>query len=275
MRPYIPWPALIIKGKEKILVIGDLHLGLEASLAESGINLPSQTIRIIKNLQSILDKVKPDRLIIMGDFKHSITKITDQEWTDIPHFLNEITKKIELKIIMGNHDGRLAMFSSSKVNIAPGRGILIENKEKIGLFHGHSWPSPKLFGAKIWVTCHNHPAIQFRTLFNYRILKPIWLKIPIKQEMITESFLKSRHVNLKGKNPLTVMTSIYGINVKCSQLIIMPAFNELLGGLAFNTRNRYDFLGPILRSQGVLLNKAEVFMLDGSYLGLLEELRNN
>lgn len=274
MYPYVPWPALLIKNNEKILVIGDLHLGYETSLAESGINLPSQTVKIIRNLKSMLEKLHPDRLVILGDFKHSIPKISSQEWKDIPLFLDEISKKVPvIDIVPGNHDGKLATFSFPKVNITSGRGILIEDGYKIGLFHGHSWPSPKIFKAKILVVCHNHPAIQFKTFFNFRIIKSVWLKVPVHRSKLIKSFLKSRHVKLDGKNPLKTMTSVYGISAKCSQLIIMPAFNELLGGLPFNVHDREKFLGPILRSDGVLLDEAEVFMLDGSYLGLLKDLK--
>jgi len=52
----------------------------------------------------------------------------------------------------------------------------------------------------------------------------------------------------------------------------MPAFNDLLGGIPFNVKSKNELLGPVVRSDGVLLEKAEIFLLDGTYLGTLKEL---
>ena len=276
IRPYIPWPALQIKNKEKVIVIGDLHLGYEFELTESGINLPSQTEKIKENLIRLLKKAKTDKLIILGDFKHSIPKISIQEWKDIPNFLGEIEKIVpSILIVPGNHDGGLApLISSSNVKIVSGRGILVGGKEKVGLFHGHAWPSSKLFEAKTWVIGHNHPTIQFKSFFGYKISRPVWIKIPVNRKRLVESFLKHRNIKVgKRKNPEKVLKEKYGVKAECSNLIILPAFNELLGGLPFNVKERDEFLGPILKSEGILFDKAEVFLLDGTYLGLLKDLK--
>jgi len=277
IRPYIPWPALLIKNGEKTVVIGDLHLGYEFELTESGINLPSQTGKIREKLISLLKKVKADRLIILGDFKHSIPKISLQEWKDIPDFLDEVEKNVSsILIVPGNHDGGLSsIVSPQNVKIVSRRGIIVGGKEKIGLFHGHTWPSPKLFEAKTWVIGHNHPTIQFKSFFGFKVSKPIWVKAPINKHKLIESFLKHRNVKVEGKKSLEkVLREKYGVKAECSNLIILPAFNELLGGLPFNVKKQDELLGPILRSRGVILEKAEVFLLDGTYLGFLKDLKN-
>jgi len=274
IRPYIPWPALLIKNKEKIVVVSDLHLGYEFELAEMGINLPSQTKKLKENLVQLIEKSKPDRLIFLGDVKHSIPKISLQEWRDLPDFLREIGGKVSLiQIVPGNHDGRMAAFSASNVEIVSGRGLLLKGKDKIGLFHGHAWPSSKLFEAKIWLIGHNHPTIQFKSLFGFKVSKPVWVKIPINKKKLVKSFLKSRNVKIGEKNPEDVLMEKYGVKANCSSLIVMPAFNELLGGLPFNIKSQNELLGPVLRSEGIILEKSEVFLLDGTYLGFLKNLR--
>ncbi len=274
LRPLIPWPALLIKNKKKTVVISDLHLGYEFELAEMGINIPSQTEKIKENLLRLIEKVRPDRLVILGDLKHSIPKISAQEWQDIPFFLEEIRKKVvEVQIVPGNHDGKLATFLASNVKVTSGRGLLLKNREKIGLFHGHAWPSSKLFEAKFWVIGHNHPTIQFRGMFGFKVSKTAWIKIPVDRKKLTESFLRYRNVKIEGENPERVLEEKYGVKVNCSQLLVMPAFNELLGGLPFNVKDQNEFLGPILKSEGILLDKAEVFLTDGTYLGILKDLK--
>jgi metallophosphoesterase superfamily enzyme len=52
----------------------------------------------------------------------------------------------------------------------------------------------------------------------------------------------------------------------------MPAFNELVGGLSINGSGK-SLMGPILRSGGVDLDNAEVYLLDGTYIGIVKRLR--
>ena len=57
----------------------------------------------------------------------------------------------------------------------------------------------------------------------------------------------------------------------------MPSFNEFLGGQAINVRGRRagdeKLIGPVLRTRCVSLTDAEIYMLDGTFLGTLEHLR--
>ena len=60
----------------------------------------------------------------------------------------------------------------------------------------------------------------------------------------------------------------------------MPSFNDFLGGQAINRRivggskeSRAEYIGPVLRSGAVDLDNAEVYLLDGTFLGKIEHLR--
>ncbi|HXX87015.1 MAG TPA: hypothetical protein VEH86_01020, partial [Candidatus Acidoferrum sp.] len=63
------------------------------------------------------------------------------------------------------------------------------------------------------------------------------------------------------------------------QLLIMPSFNEFLGGRPMNERSvgadgkAGVMMGPVLRSEAVDMDMAETYLLDGSFLGTLGELR--
>jgi putative SbcD/Mre11-related phosphoesterase len=270
----VPWPVLFIKDRMKTAVVADLHLGFEFKLSEAGINLPTQTPKLRGSLMKVLDRLKAERLVILGDLKHSIPNISLQEWRDIPLFLNSLKAKVkEIQIIIGNHDGRMAAFSTPGVKVVSSRGMVVGEKVKVGLFHGHAWPSPSLFEADSWVMGHNHPAIQFRGLFGFRTLKPVWIKAPLERKKLIRAFLRYRGVKTGRKNPEALLKERYRVEARVSKLIIMPAFNDLLGGLAFNARTQGELLGPILRSGGVALNRAEAFMIDGTFLGTLRDLR--
>ena len=59
----------------------------------------------------------------------------------------------------------------------------------------------------------------------------------------------------------------------------MPSFNDFLGGRPINeTRPRKEIgsealIGPVLRSEAVDVDNSELYLLDGTYLGTLNQLR--
>jgi metallophosphoesterase superfamily enzyme len=63
------------------------------------------------------------------------------------------------------------------------------------------------------------------------------------------------------------------INWTDPEVFIMPAFNELCGGVPFNESTKEDLLGPIFLSGGIELENAEVYLLDGTRLGLIRNIR--
>ena len=55
-------PALILEGKNRSLVVTDLHIGFEANLAANKIFVGKNTTinETISELEKIIDKTKPD-----------------------------------------------------------------------------------------------------------------------------------------------------------------------------------------------------------------------
>lgn len=272
--PFFPWPALLLDDGSRTLVVADLHLGFEFELSEKGVNLPSQTWRIKDKMLRMVEEAKPDSLIILGDLKHTIPKVSLQEWRDIPSFLQALKRKVQdVRLVLGNHDGGGEVFAGMGVTVHASRGLLLEaGGVKVGLFHGHAWPSPKLFEASCWVIGHNHPAIQFRSLLGFRTIRQVWVSAPINLRRLCGDFLKYRGVKAGG-NPEKVLREKFNVKPACRKLIILPAFNDLLGGLAFNATPQSELIGPITRSRGVQMDKAEVYLTDGIYLGLLKDLK--
>jgi putative SbcD/Mre11-related phosphoesterase len=272
IRPVIPWPALLIdEGRERVLIVADLHLGFEHELASMGINLPSQTSKIQTKLLGILEELHPSRLVFLGDVKHGVPKISLQEWQDVPSFFEAIQKIVQnITIIPGNHDGDLEPLISPSIQIGPMKGIVIG---RIGLFHGHTWPSQELFSTDYWVIAHNHPVIHFRDSLGFRIVRQAWIKADCNGPKLAKALLHYSGIKLIG-DAIETFRQNFNIEVKSPKLIIMPAFNEMLGGLPINLERPEDLLGPIFRTEAVNVNAAETYLLDGTFLGTISHLRH-
>jgi metallophosphoesterase superfamily enzyme len=81
-----------------------------------------------------------------------------------------------------------------------------------------------------------------------------------------------------GDGPEQALWKHYGVKPKTSQLFIMPSFNDFLGGRPLNEKGFTEKLeskrvvGPVLRSEAVDLKNAEIYLLDGTFLGALGPL---
>ena len=276
LRPFVPWPALLYEERgEKTLIIGDLHLGYEMALAKEGINIPSQTFRLEKRLLEIIREIKPERLIMIGDVKHSIPNISLQEWTDIPKFFEDVKAEVEVvDVVPGNHDGDLEPLLPRGINLRDARGVLLGEENKVGVFHGHTWPSHELLAARYLVTAHNHPMVQFRDPSGFRMVKQAWVKAPCDEKALARKILEKLRMRDEG-NELRVLHERFGIKLEKMTLIIMPAFNDILGGVIVNRIGIMRHIGPLGRSDVTDMNEAEIYLLDGTYIGLVKNLRGH
>ena len=59
-----PFPVAVVETTERVMMVADLHLGIEIELAEQGINIPFQWGRVLDELVKIIQKYNPDRLIL-------------------------------------------------------------------------------------------------------------------------------------------------------------------------------------------------------------------
>ena len=149
--------ALFIK-KEKILIIGDLHIGLEEAYNKEGILIPRfQFPEIIKHLDKIFYKIKPNITVINGDLKHEFGTISNQEWKHTLRLLDYlIGKKQEIILIRGNHDTILGPIADKrKIKILD----FYNPNNDITITHGH-----KILKNlnKTIIIGNEHPAISFK-----------------------------------------------------------------------------------------------------------------
>jgi metallophosphoesterase superfamily enzyme len=89
LQPIHDEPALLYKEK-KLLIIADLHIGIETELQESGLQVPSQTGLMQERVIALIETYDIADLVVLGDVKHNIPTSSNQERSDVRRFLDAI-----------------------------------------------------------------------------------------------------------------------------------------------------------------------------------------
>jgi len=249
-------PAFIIEdgtnSEGNILILADLHYGIEYTLEKAGARLPSQTERITGRIIKLCSKYDVSELILLGDIKHTVPMTSRQEWYELPRVFSQLGEVVNaIEIIPGNHDGNLKKLippNLKNIQIHPHAGVVLHT---IGLFHGHTWPAVEVLQCSQILMAHNHPNVLFVDKLGGRVSHSCWIRCRLDQEMI-----KNQYPELNSYDP---------------EIIIMPAFNDLGSGTPVNSATP-EFLGPLLKNKCIDLNSAQVYLLDGTDLGKLQEL---
>ena len=242
---FLTEPAFLIE-PDKMLVIADLHIGVEHAMLERGITIPSQFERLKERLEKIIKQTKAKHLVILGDVKHDVKKISIQEFREIPDFFNYFSN-IKVSIVKGNHDGNIEKLVPRGVDVYDTKGFVYD---KFAFIHGQAWPTASALNAEYIFMGHIHPAIEFLT-DNVRSVEHCWVRCKINQKVFEKK---------------------YGKTCKLKEAIIVPTFNHLTGGVAFNSKT-FKPNDPLLNSGAIDLKTAEIYLLDGTYLGSLQNLK--
>lgn len=273
----LPNPAALLEtGKTKTLIIADPHLGWEINLQNKGIHIPSQTTRLLEKLVAILSKHKPDMLLILGDIKYTVVAARAGEWHDIPEFFTNLENCVKvIAIVRGNHDANLEPLLPESVKLLPAAGTILGD---VGFFHGHKWPSPTLLKCRTIMMGHLHPVVVFRDPAGFKITRQVWVKAKCDTTQLSKTLLRKQRIKIEG-TPEEAVKKHFNFLPKTCQLFIMPSFNDFLGGRPINMAKPQErgqtqaMIGPVLRSDAVDLDNSEVYLLDGTYLGTLNQLR--
>jgi metallophosphoesterase superfamily enzyme len=245
--PIYGQPLLLVEGQERVLVAADLHLGLEHELWLGGVSIPSQTGKMLEDLRNHLAEVKPDRLVLLGDVKHNVPRTSWQEWKELPSFFASLSLETEVEIALGNHDAGLAEIASETARVHPSTGFILDG---VGYFHGHTWPNPDIFRASLLIAAHLHPAVRLMDPLGHPQTRSVWIRANLSVEA------GERH---------------YGKAIPPLELVIVPAFNRLCGGLSLNEMTEEE-RGPLPTMAD--LNQARAYLMDGTDLGGIEEIRS-
>jgi metallophosphoesterase superfamily enzyme len=237
-------PALVIEGRLRLLIVADLHFGIEADLAAHGLHFKSRSAERLDRLLRIIDKADPDLLVILGDLKHSIPSLTRQEYYELPKILDALRSRIPLKVFPGNHDIGIERYLLD-AELQPKDGAILDG---IGFLHGHMYPSPQLSGHLI-IVGHHHPLLSLRDEVGCAIQAPAYLRAGLDA--------KGLGLDSSQKNSIS------------PRVLLMPAFNEIAG---------YDILQIIKNpispvSRFMKKEEAEIILADGTYIGPVSSLQ--
>jgi hypothetical protein len=268
-----PWPALLAELDERILLVADLHIGFEYELSKLGISIPYQTDRMLEDLIKLVKDVKPDRLIVLGDVKHGVPITSFQEKRELPLFFVKLLEEVpRIDVTRGNHDGNLPDIVPSEVTIHTSKGVILGEDFKVAILHGHAWPKAKMLEANLIVTGHNHPTVQLKTPLGIRLTQRAWIKGVLEPVKLAKAFLEQHGVKYEGY-PVKAMQKQFETDLHDPEMIVMPTFNDLLGGLPVNGETPQSLLGPLFRREAVNVEEFDVILLDGTYLGKVGFLR--
>ena len=150
----LPGGAVLLT-EENVLVVADLHLGVEAALEYQGLSIPRvQTRKIKEYLAGVIQAVSPSKVIVAGDLKHNFSRNLVQEWEDIRRFVEGLVGKVPLEVTKGNHDNYLAMIlREHEVPLTSETAV-----SGVRIIHGHSG---RLDG-RMTVMGHIHPSLRLR-----------------------------------------------------------------------------------------------------------------
>ncbi len=166
------------------LVISDLHIGFEEKFKSSGVNIETNIAKMAAELEAIIDQNRAEALVIAGDVKSGIDRITQSEWENVPKFLNRISKKCRITIVPGNHDGGLQNLVPDSVQVADINGIAIEDTLVI---HGHTRPLAKFKDCNRVIMGHVHPIFQKRG--NPLSGLPVWAFVRLSKKALLQEII--------------------------------------------------------------------------------------
>jgi len=230
-------PVLILEGVKKSLIVTDIHIGFENSMASNEIFIgKNSTINeTIQELSEIIDAENPDSVILLGDVKSSIKRISRSEWDEVPMFFEKIREKCDVILVPGNHDGNIQRLVPDNISMISSTGMVEEN---ILLTHGHTMPSENFSYVDKIIMGHVHPVFfQEDSVMNGQ---RVWISIKTDKEKIFP--------NKSGE----------------LEIIIIPSFNKYF--YATHRKKYKKSISPII-DKIKTISSAKIVTLDGIIIG--------
>jgi len=228
---------MVLEGKKKNLIITDIHIGFESTLASNEIFIGKNTSinETIDELSSVIDSEKPDALILLGDIKSSIKNISKSEWYEVPLFFKRIKQKCDVILIPGNHDANIQRLVPENISMISSTGMVEEN---ILLTHGHTMPSENFSHVDRIIMGHIHPVFfQEDSVLNGQ---RVWISMKTEKQNIFP--------NKSGDIEIT----------------IIPSFNRYF--YATHKRKYKKSISPIIEKIKQV-SSAKIITLDGTIIG--------
>jgi len=163
---------------ENALVVADMHLGVEASLESEGLSVPRvQTKKILQYMDQIIERVRPETVVVAGDLKHNFNRNLIEEWQEVTKFVEQLAGRTELECIKGNHDNFLNLILREH-GVPPVKKELIY--EDVQIVHGHVAVERR----GLTIIGHIHPSLRLRDSVGASIKDHCYLWDPVKRILV-------------------------------------------------------------------------------------------
>ncbi|MDE1860547.1 MAG: metallophosphoesterase family protein [Candidatus Micrarchaeota archaeon] len=231
---FVSGVPLMLVEKERMLVAGDLHIGIEYGFADRGFYFADSAAKMSEEIMEAVHKSSAKGIILLGDVKDRLMNVTMDDERSLRKFFGGLDG-IEVRIAKGNHDGYLA-----KILERLGIRASVENEillSGVALLHGNTMPSNDAMKKDFVVTGHAHVAANV----NGRDEK-VW------------AVLKA------GKGARRVYKEY---NKKC-KLVMAPAFNSMIIGTAIGKESSTNL--PLVRNGVFDIKSLEIYDIWGNKL---------
>ena len=239
-------------GGGRALVVADYHAGLEVALRYDGVELRSRAGDRRQHLLGLLDATDADRVVFLGDLGNAIGTPSREERRELTTLLGAVSERVPVTVVKGNHDGDAEAWAAESerghaIDVTPTDGVRLGD---VGFVHGHTWPAPEVVAADVVCVGHEHPKVRLEDEVGGARAERVWLRGPLSPAPFVEHLAEGtgsdadEHPDVAG------------------ELVVCPAFNDLLGGTWTNTDQ--GFLAPFLPDG---MPAAQAYLLDGTRLG--------
>ncbi|MFB6209402.1 MAG: metallophosphoesterase [Candidatus Nanohaloarchaea archaeon] len=196
-----------------LLVISDLHLGLEKTMTFRGNYIPQHQLQQVKeDIETAREESGASRILVNGDLKNEF-RTSSAEEDEIEQLLEMMEEVFEdIIVVKGNHDTMVEeqKFSSEFVDCQ------LENR--ILFIHGDKVLDELEIGGEfdMIVIGHEHPALALED------------EIGVREKI--DCFL-------------------YGETRRKENIIVLPAFSDISNGTSVNETPQSQLLSPLLRNR--------------------------
>ncbi len=206
-------PALYDPNQD-MLIISDLHLGLESLMADSGMFMPKfQLSEMKEDLSDMLAEKNVKRLMVCGDIKHEFSETSYGERKEVEEFIDFLQDSVKkIFLVKGNHDNYLIYPVKRYPDVSLEEEYIFE---EVAFIHGHE-KRERMRGLDVEyiIIGHEHPALTL-----------------------------TDEIGSKEK----IRCFLYGEMRDGTRLIVMPAFSSLASGSNVNKISEDQILSPILK----------------------------
>lgn len=248
VEPVTDEPVAMTDDGERVLCLADYHAGLEVALRYQGVEIRSRADERRERVLSLIEATDAERLVVLGDLANAIGSPGKQERAELDALFNAVTDRVPMTVVKGNHDGDLEEVIGNlghDIEVTGASGTCIGD---VGFVHGHTWPTSEVLTADTVCVAHEHPVVRLEDQVGGQRIERCWLRGRLNPAAFADR------------------QECKGIDVS-GQLIVFPAFNDLLGGTRVN--EDAEFLSPFLPTG---LADGQAYLLDGTRLGAYQSV---